>query len=122
MNLFGKTISGLSLAILFAFNASAANSFACTGKITTLGVHSTDKVFLRLAGMKGPVNICNLGKTIGSTYPVTAEQCKVAYSTLLTAYSMGKSISVHFDNVANSSCSSAGGWEIATARWVHLDG
>jgi len=72
--------------------------------------------------MAGPVNICNLGKTIGTTYPVSAEQCKVAYSTLLTAYSMGKSISVHFDNVVSTNCASAGRWELATARWVHLDG
>jgi hypothetical protein len=122
MSIFYRTVIGLSMATLFTFTANAANSFTCTGKITTLGVHSTDRAFLSLEGMSGPVNICNLGKTIGTVYPVSAEQCKVAYSTLLTAYSMGKSISVHFDNVASADCSSAGNWEVATARWVHLDG
>lgn len=52
----------------------------------------------------------------------TSEQCKLAYSPLLVAASAGQSINVYFDNVqTGTSCSTFDSWEIATARWVHLE-
>ncbi len=60
--------------------------------MTVVGIHSTDKVMLRLSGMNTIVQICHLSQTIGTTYPITAEQCKAVYSTLLTAHALGKAI------------------------------
>lgn len=103
--------------------AQATDGISCGGKITTLGVHGTDRVMLQLSGMNTIVQICSLSATMGSTYPITPEQCKIAYSTLLTAYSLNKTITVWFDNVqTGTSCTTFAGWEVATARWVHLDG
>ena len=102
--------------------AHATDGIGCSGTVAVVGIHSTDKVFLKLSGMNTLVQICHLSQTIGTTYPITATQCKAAYSTLLTAYALGKSISVHFDNVQNgTSCTNFVAWEVATARWVHLD-
>jgi hypothetical protein len=76
---------------------------------------------LQLTGMNTLVQICHLNKTVGTAYPITAEQCKIAYSTLLTAYSMSKNMKVYFDNVVNgTSCSNFKTWELATATFVYL--
>jgi hypothetical protein len=102
--------------------ANATDGIICNGTIATLGVHGTDRVMLRLSSMNAPVQICHLNSTIGNTYPITAEQCKVAYSTLLTAYSLGKTIKIWFDNVeTGTSCTTFKAWEVATARWVYLN-
>ena len=64
----------------------------CSGSIKILGVHSTDRVILRLSSMNTVVTMCKLSETLGALNPVSAEQCKAAYSTLMTAYAMGKSV------------------------------
>lgn len=109
--------------VSFAPVSYGANGIGCRGTIVKLGVHGTDKVILKLSDMNTVVQICHLNEIVGSAYPITPEQCKAAYSTLLTAYSLGKTISVTFDNVQNgTSCSTFSSWELATARWVSLDG
>jgi len=112
----------LGLCLLVIASASrATDGITCSGTIATIGVHGTDRVMLRLSGMNTVVQICNLNQTIGSTFPITAEQCKAAYSALLTAYAMGQALNVFFDNVqTGTSCSTFAAWEVATARWVHL--
>ena len=113
----------LVMLLTLSSSSYATNGIICNGTIKTIGVHGTDRVMLRLSGMNTLVNICNLNKTLGSFVPISPEQCKVVYSTLLTGYAMGKTMSVYFDNVVNgTSCSTFKGWEVATARWVHLDG
>ncbi|MCH2160082.1 MAG: hypothetical protein MK096_15035 [Oleiphilaceae bacterium] len=119
------TIAFILCVIGFGAGSSHAvnNAISCTGTIATVGVHGTDRVMLRLSSMNTIVQICHLGQTLGTHYAITPEQCKLAYSTLLAAYAMGKTINVYFDNVENgSSCSTFKSWEVATARWVHLDG
>ncbi len=116
----------LSTAFLCSVFASPSyattDGIVCTGTISILGVHGTDRVMLKLSSMNKLVQICHLNNIMGSTYPITPEQCKVAYSTLLVAYSMQKSIRVYFDNVqTGTSCSTFVASEVATARWVHLD-
>lgn len=114
-------ITLLILNLYFMPLANAKDGISCSGTIDTIGVHGTDRVMLQLSGMNALVQICHLNSTIGSTYPITAEQCKAAYSTLLTAYSMGKTIKVWFDNVqTGTSCDTFKNWEVATARWVFL--
>jgi hypothetical protein len=86
-----------------------------------LAVHSPDKVFVRLTGMTANVQICNLSATVGVTYPVSAQQCKAVYSALLLAYSMDKTMTLFFDNVATgTNCSNFANWELATIRYVPL--
>ena len=121
-NLKLMVLSTTLLCSVFTNISYATDAISCTGTISTLGVHGTDRVMLKLSSMNEIVQICHLNNTIGSTYPITPEQCKVAYSTLLAAYSMQKSINVFFDNVqTGTSCSTFAAWEVATARWVHLD-
>jgi len=101
--------------------SSATDDIVCTGRVATIGIHSTDRVMLRLTGMNTVVQICHLAQTMGTTYPITPAQCKLAYATLVTAHTMGKQLSVYFDNVqSGTSCSTFVAWEVATARWVHL--
>ncbi len=123
-----KTRTALSsllgvLAICVSIQSRATDGIHCNGMIKSVGVHGTDRVMLQLSGMNTIVQICHLNQTMGSIYPITPEQCKVAYSTLLTAYAIGKSVNVHFDNVQTGiSCSTFVSWEVATARWVRLEG
>lgn len=115
-------LSVVMLSMQFPVSAHATDGIACAGTIKTVGIHGTDRVFLRLSSMNAGVQICALNKTLGTTFPISAEQCKLVYSTLLTAYSLNKSMSVYFDNVQNgTSCSTFTAWEVATARWVHLE-
>lgn len=123
MNRFGFAIGGFAAGLLASSTVQATDGIHCSGYVTSVGVHSTDRVMLALSGMNAIVQICRLDQTVGATFPVTAEQCKAAYATLLAAYAMGKSVRVHFDNVVNgTSCSTFVSWEIATARWVRLEG
>lgn len=109
-------------ALCMSVPSHATDGIHCSGVIKTVGVHGTDRVMLQLSGMNTIVQICHLNQTMGSTYPITSEQCRAAYSTLLTAYAMGKSVNVHFDNVQTGiSCSTFVSWERATARWVRLE-
>ena len=109
------------LCVVMSKNSYATDAIVCEGTVATIGVHGTDRVILRLSSMNTVVNICNLNSTLGTTYPISAEQCKAAYSTLLTAYSLGKTMSIYFDNVqTGTSCSNFAAWEVATARWVAL--
>jgi hypothetical protein len=40
---------------------------------------------------------------------------------LITAYALGKSVNVWFDNVqTGTSCTNFAAWELAVARWVYL--
>jgi len=117
-----STLAALLLCSAPGVTIATTNGIVCTGTIKILGVHSTDRVMLRLSDMSAIVHICNTGQTLGTSHPVSAEQCKVAYSTLLTAYTLGKAVKVVFDNVPNgTSCSTFSNWEVATARWVYLD-
>jgi len=76
---------------------------------------------LQLSGMDTVLQICNLTRTMGTTYPISPDQCKAAYRTLVTASAIGLVLNVYFDNVqARTSCSNFATWEVATARWVHL--
>lgn len=70
----------------------ATDGISCGGTVSTIGVHSIDRVMLRLSGMNAVVQICNLNQSLGANNAVTAQQCKAAYSTLLMAHAMGKSI------------------------------
>lgn len=125
MNILKKSSKHLLLffiGLFFQVGAQATDAISCGGTISTIGVHGTDRVMLQLSSMNTLVQICHLSQTIGSTYPITPEQCKLAYSTLLVAASTGKTINVYFDNVqTGTNCSTFASWEVATARWVHLD-
>jgi hypothetical protein len=101
----------------------STRTIVCSGTITEVFVRGTNRVILMPSGMNTVVQICDLGQTIGTTYRISADQCRAVYATLITALALGKTMSVYFDNVqTGTSCSNFAGWEVATARWVHLDG
>jgi hypothetical protein len=101
--------------------ALATDGITCTGTVTTIGIHGTNRVILRLSSMNTLVQICDLGQTVGTTYPNTADQCKADYATLVAAYTLGTTITVYFDNVqTGTNCGNFAGWELAVARWVYL--
>ena len=101
--------------------ALATDGIACTGIVSTIGVHGTNRVMLQLSGMNTIVQICDLGQTVGTTYPNTADQCKADYATLVTAYALGTTMTVWFDNVqTGTNCGNFAAWELAVARWVNL--
>lgn len=114
----------LTIILLSSANAVATNNIVCGGDIKRLGIHSTNGVYLQLSSMNTVVKICDLGQTVGSVNPVGAEQCKAIYSTLLSAYTMGKGLApIYFDNVEiGNTCTNFRDWELATARWVELVG
>jgi hypothetical protein len=117
-----NAIAVLAHALVFAGSiAHATDEIICSGTIATIGVHGTNRVMLRLTGMNTVVQICNLEQTMGTTAPISATQCKAAYATLLTAYTIGKTLTIYFDNVATgTSCTTFAPWEAAPARWVAL--
>lgn len=119
-----KILKISALIVLFSNSSpswSAMDGLSCTGTVVDIGVHGTDRAMLKLSSMSGIVQICNLNSSMGTTYPISAAQCKAAYSTLLTAYTLKKTISVTFDNIQyGTSCTTLLNWEVATARWVHL--
>lgn len=100
----------------------AGGDFFCTGTVETIGIHSPDKVILRLSGMNTSVVICNLNQTLGTVYPVSPQQCKAAYATLLLISTLRKQTTVWFDNTTTgTNCSNFAPWEMATARYVGND-
>ena len=104
-------------------NALATDGISCTGTVTTIGVHGTNRIMLSLSGMNTIVQICDLGQTVGTTYPNTPDQCKADYATLVAASLSGKTMNVWFDNVqTGTNCSNFAAWELAVARWVYLSG
>jgi hypothetical protein len=110
------------LLLALSGTAFATDGISCNGIVSLIGVHGTDRVMLRLSGMNAQVQICSLTQTMGASYPISPDQCKADYATLLTAFTLAANINVYFDNVATgTSCTTFAGWEIATARWVHLD-
>ena len=119
----GATAALAALCVAWAPSGWSTDAIVCSGTITEVGIHGTNRVMLMLSGMNTVVQICDLGQTIGSTFPISADQCKADYATLITAYTLGKTLSIYFDNVqTGTSCSNFANWEVATARWVHLDG
>jgi hypothetical protein len=99
-----------------------ADSFSCKGTVERFGSHSVNSIYLKLSSMNTMVKICDLGSDTGASYKVTPEQCKIIYSTLLTAYAMNEVININFDNVGEATnCSSFSDWQLATARNVFLN-
>ena len=118
-----RSVVIMGIFLLWAAGAAdATDGIVCTGIVSSIGVHSTDRVMLRLSGMNTVVQICALTQTLGSTYPISADQCKADYSTLVAAFLSGISMTVFFDNVAaGTSCSNFATWEVATSRFVYLN-
>lgn len=112
----------LAIALTMSSMASAAtDGIVCAGKVETLAIHGTDRVFLQLQGMNTVVNICNLGATIGITYPITPQQCKAVYGSLMFALATDRTMNIHFDNVVTgTNCTNFSPWEVATARNIAL--
>jgi hypothetical protein len=112
----------LAIALTVSNMANAAtDSVVCSGKIETLAIHGTDRVFLQLQGMNTVVQICSLGVTMGTTYPVTAQQCKPSYGALMFALATDRTMSIHFDNVVTgTNCTNFVAYEVATARNIAL--
>ena len=125
MRMLQQMFVGPSICLLLSLTCSgtvfATDGINCTGTVTTIGVHGTNRVMLSLSGMNTTVQICDLGQTVGTTYPNTADQCKADYATLVAAYLTGQTMTVWFDNVqTGTNCSNFAAWELAVARWVHL--
>jgi hypothetical protein len=109
------------LNLTYSHRVLATDGISCTGTVTTIGVHGTNRVMLRLSGMNTNVQICDLGQTVGTTYPNTPDQCKTDYATLMAAYLTGQTMNVWFDNVqTGTNCGNFAAWELAVARWVYL--
>jgi hypothetical protein len=111
------------LSLTCSQSVSATDGISCTGTVTTIGVHGTNRIMLRLSGMNTVVQICDLGQTVGTTYPNTPDQCKADYAALVAASLAGQTMNVWFDNVqTGTNCSNFAAWELAVARWVYLSG
>jgi hypothetical protein len=116
-----RSAFGMLLSLTCAQTVLATDGINCTGTITTIGVHGTNRVMLSLSGMNTIVQICDLGQTVGTTYPNTPDQCKADYATLVSAYLTGQTMNVWFDNVqTGTNCTNFATWELAVARWVYL--
>jgi hypothetical protein len=112
---------GILLGLTCAQSVLATDGISCTGTVVTVGVHGTNRVMLSLSGMNTIVQICDLGQTVGTTYPNTPDQCKADYATLVSAYLTGQTMNVWFDNVqTGTNCTNFASWELAVARWVYL--
>ena len=116
-----RSALGMLLSLTCAQAVLATDGINCTGTITTIGVHGTNRVMLSLSGMNTIVQICDLGQTVGTTYPNGPDQCKADYATLVSAYLTGQTMNVWFDNVqTGTNCTNFATWELAVARWVYL--
>jgi hypothetical protein len=112
---------GILLGLTCTQSVLATDGISCTGTVVTVGVHGTNRVMLSLSGMNTIVQICDLGQTVGTTYPNTPDQCKAVYATLVSAYLTGQTMNVWFDNVqTGTNCTNFASWELAVARWVYL--
>jgi hypothetical protein len=109
------------LGVMSIQNALATDGISCTGTVTTIGAHGTNRIMLSLSGMNTTVQICDLGQTVGTTYPNSPDQCKADYATLVSAYLTGQTMNVWFDNVqTGTNCTNFATWELAVARWVYF--
>ena len=82
------------LGVMSIQNALATDGISCTGTVTTIGAHGTNRIMLSLSGMNTTVQICDLGQTVGTTYPNSPDQCKADYATLVSAYLTGQTMNV----------------------------
>jgi hypothetical protein len=114
-----NSVLGALFGLMSTQNVRATDGINCTGTVTTIGVHGTNRIMLSLSGMNTIVQICDLGQTVGTTYPNSPDQCKADYATLVSAYLTGQTMNVWFDNVqTGTSCTNFAAWELAVARWV----
>ena len=79
-----RSMGAMGLFLIWATGvANAIDGIVCTGIVSSIGVHSTDRVILKLSGVNPVVQICALTQTIGLTIrspPISAEQTKALWS------------------------------------------
>jgi hypothetical protein len=116
-----NSVLGVLLGLMSTQDVLATDGISCSGTVTTIGAHGTNRIMLSLSGMNTIVQICDLGQTVGTTYPNSPDQCKADYATLVSAYLTGQTMNVWFDNVqTGTNCTNFATWELAVARWVYF--
>lgn len=93
---------------LTATSSEAANFVCIASPVVYLGSSGDGTVFTAIDGKV--VGICNLTTATG---PVAPQACTAWFSALLTQRTLGKTVTLHFDNANLSGCAAIGTWTIA---------
>jgi len=111
------------ISILVFLSATAfAGTLQCTGTVEKLGLHSNDRILLKLSSMNNAVFICNPNanwSVPGTGYQTSPETCMAMLSMLMhakaTESEMGQ-VWFDGDNVP-SSCNSWQSWQSVNVRY-----
>ena len=86
--------------LLLVSSMSFAGATSCNGTVEKIGLHSPDKILLKLSDMNTPVFICNTNATWtvpGTGYTTEPETCKTMISMFMHAKATDIEIGVTFD-------------------------
>jgi hypothetical protein len=107
-----KALTLVSLFLAGIATAQANTTYTCTGNVK--GVSINPKNGDLLAESIGPLvwpKLCNLETELSGVSP---ETCKVIYSTLLTAQTANKKVTLWFNDSKDCSIDSHPAWKILT--------
>ena len=94
-------------------SAGAAN-FVCTASpVIYLAAGGDGTIYTAVDGKV--VGICNLGSQVGG---VSSQACTGWYSALLTQRSLGKTVTLQFDNPGLSGCAAIGAWTVTVPYFL----
>lgn len=103
-----KIVAAGAAAALATSSLSAAN-FTCTATpVNYLGVGGDGTVYTSIDSKV--VGICSVGYQMGAVSP---QGCTAWYSALMTQRTLGKTVTLQFDDPNLSGCAAIGNWTIA---------
>ena len=100
------------LLILCVFFSVGANAYTCSGKVK--GVSIEAKTGDVLVESIGPLSWPRLCKVDSEYDGISPEACRIVYSTLLTAQSTGKDVTLWFNDSKDCSAASHPSWQWLT--------
>ena len=111
-----RQVKTIILTSLLIPSLSHADTAVCIAKVSSVGVHIPDVVYLVLEGVAG-FGLCKLD---GPFYSVPGVSCKHMYATAMLALATDKKLIVYIDNAPTSDCTSVTGWMSSNTRYVAI--
>jgi len=100
-----------SILILLLPSLALAN-YTCTGKVTGVSIEpSTGDLIVQKVGPLNWPRLCSVDTEVRG---ISADACKIVYSTLLTAQTTGKEVRLWFNDSGDCTDSSHAPWQSLT--------
>ena len=88
--------------------------FSCTGPVAYLGIDGGGDLTIQLGGSTPIHKICNVNAA--DSYPgFTVASCKIAYAAAITARTLGKTLTIFYND--NLTCATISSWRSETSTY-----